>query len=373
MIVIDQDRLVKQFMDFVQIDSPSFAEAPFVLALGKELKALGLAVENDRTGQNGAGNLFSELPGTDRGLPPILLCMHTDTVEPGRGIKPRLEDGQIRSAGTTILGADNKSAVAATLEAIRWLQASRPAHGDLEFLFTWGEERGHQGARVFDVSRLHARIGFVPDGGGPLGTIITQAPYYDSVRATFVGKAAHAGLAPESGISAIVMASKAISRMTLGRIAEGTTANLGKISGGAGRNIVPEKVEIEGEARSLVLEQLETQVKKMQAAMEEAAREVGGQVQVEVKREYDGFHIGDDDASVRIAQRASRTVGLIPTIASTNGGSDGNDLNAQGIRTIVLGMGGRDYHSTQESISVSELVKLTELITALVVESGRNR
>src|SRR4030042_6863688 len=122
MIAIDQDRLVEQFMDFVQIDSPSFEEASFVLALGKELKALGLAVENDRTGQNGAGNLFSVLPGTDRNLPVIVLCMHTDTVEPGRGIKPRLEDGQIRSAGTPLLGADNKPGGGATVEAIRWPQ-----------------------------------------------------------------------------------------------------------------------------------------------------------------------------------------------------------------------------------------------------------
>jgi len=303
----------------------------------------------------------------------LLRCPVPRRSEPGRGIKPRLENDQIRSDGTTILGADNKSAVAATLEAIRWLQASRPAHGDLEILFTWGEERGHQGARVFDVSRLHARIGFVPDGGGPLGTIITQAPYYDSVRATFLGKAAHAGLAPEKGISALVMASKAITRMNLGRIDEETTANLGKISGGSGRNTIPERVEVEGEARSLDFRKLEKQVNQMRMAMEEAARELGGQVQVEIKREYDGFHIGDDDPSVRIAQRASRTVGLIPTIASTNGGSDGNDLNAKGIRTIVLGMGGRDYHSTQETISVAELVKLSEWIAAVVMESGRNR
>jgi tripeptide aminopeptidase len=371
MIIIDQDRLVKQFMDFVRIDSPSFEEAPFVAALEEELKKLGLAVENDHSGRNGAGNLFSVLPGTNRDIPPILFCMHTDTVEPGRGIKPRLENGWIRSDGTTILGADNKSALAGTLEAVRWLQAQRPAHGDVEFLFTWAEERGHQGARAFDISRLHARIGFVPDGGGPLGTIITQAPYYDSVRATFVGKAAHAGLAPESGISAIVMASQAVSRMPLGRVAEGTTANIGKISGGAGRNIVPEKAEIEGEARSLVLENLEAQISKMRMAMEEAAQAMGGQVQVEINREYDGFHVREDDFSVRIAERASQRVGLIPSIASTNGGSDGNDLNAKGIRTIVLGMGGRDFHSTQEAISVADLVKLSEWIAAVVVEAGR--
>jgi tripeptide aminopeptidase len=369
----NQERLVRQFMDFVQVDSPSFEEYPFVAALEKELRALGLSVENDRTGRNGAGNLFSVLPGKNPNLPPILLGMHTDTVQPGRGIKPRLEGDRIRSDGTTILGADNKSALAASLEAIRCLQSSAPAHGDVEFVFTWGEERGHQGAKLFDPSRLRSRIGFVPDGGGPLGTIITRAPYYDSLRATFLGRAAHAGIAPESGISAIVMASRAISRMKLGRIAEETTANLGKICGGSGRNTVPERVEIEGEARSQVLEQLEAQVRGMSLAIEEAARGSGGQVQVEIKREYDGFHIEEDATPARIAREACRSIGLTPITTGTNGGSDANEFNARGIQTVVLGMGGLDYHSTKESISPAELVKLTEWIIALVVESSRQK
>ena len=371
MITPNQERLIKQFMDFVQIDSPSFSEAPFVSSLAGELKKLGLAVENDRTGKTGAGNLLAVFPGTNRSLRPILLCTHTDTVEPGRGIKPRLEAGQIRSDGSTILGGDNKSAIAATLEAIRGLQSSRPEHGDVELLFSWGEERGHLGAKAFDTSRLRSRIGFVPDGGGPLGTIITRAPYYDSIRATFLGKAAHAGISPEKGISAIVMASRAISRMKLGRINEETTANLGKISGGSGRNTVPERVEIEGEARSLTGEQLEDQIRHIRSAMEDAAREAGGKVEVQVKREYDGFSVGKDELPVKIALAASRAVGFDPTVASTNGGSDGNEFNAKGIQTIVLGMGGQGYHSTEESITVEELVKLAEWIGALVVEAGR--
>jgi tripeptide aminopeptidase len=297
--------------------------------------------------------------------------MHTDTVEPGRSIKPRLEGTRIHSDGTTILGADNKASIAATLEVIRWLQSSRPEHGDVELLFTWGEERGHLGAKAFDTSRLRSPIGFVPDGGGPLGTIIHRAPYYDSIRAAFIGKAAHAGISPEKGISAIVMASRAVSRMKLGRINEETTANLGKISGGSGRNTVPERVEIEGEARSLVLEQLEDQIRHIRAAMEDTAREAGGRVEIQVKREYNGFSVGKDEAPVKIALAAARAVGLHPVITSTNGGSDGNDLNEKGVQTIVLGMGGQGYHSTQESITVEELGKLAEWIGALVIEMGR--
>ena len=373
MFTINEERLVKQFMEFVQVDSPSLEETPFVSALAEELKKLGLAVENDRTGKNGAGNLLAVVPGTNRSLQPILLGMHTDTVEPGRGVKPRLEDGQIRSDGSTILGADNKSAIASTLEVIRWLQSSRPEHGDVELLFSWGEERGHLGAKAFDTSRLRSRIGFVPDGGGPLGTIIHRAPYYDSIRAAFIGRAAHAGISPEKGISAIVMASLAIGRMKLGRIDEETTANLGKISGGSGRNTVPERVEVEGEARSLVREQLEDHIRHLRSAMEETARQAGGKVEVQVKREYEGYSVGKDEPPVRIALAASRAVGLNPVITSTNGGSDANDLNEKGIQTIVLGMGGQAYHSTRESITVEELVKLAEWIGALIIEAGKNR
>jgi tripeptide aminopeptidase len=271
------------------------------------------------------------------------------------------------------LGADNKSAVAATLEVIRWLQSSRPEHGDVELLFSWGEERGHLGAKAFDTSRLRSRIGFVPDGGGPLGTIIISAPFYDSIRAAFIGKAAHAGISPEKGISAIVMAARAIGRMKLGRIDEGTTANLGKISGGSGRNTVPERVEVEGEARSLILGPLEDQIRHICSTMEDAAREAGGKVEVQVKREYDGFSVGKDELSVKIALAASRVVGLTPTVTSTNGGSDANEFNPRGIQTLVLGMGGSGYHSTQESIAVDELVKLAEWIGALVIEAGKGR
>ena len=189
----------------------------------------------------------------------------------------------------------------------------------------------------------------------------------------FIGKAAHAGISPEKGISAIVMASRAIGRMNLGRISEETTANLGRISGGSGRNTVPERVEVEGEARSLVREKLEAQIRHMRSTMEEAAKEAGGKVEIQVKREYDGFSVGKDEAPVKIALAASRAVGLNPVITSTNGGSDGNDLNEKGIQTIVLGMGGQGYHSTQESITVEELVKLAEWIEALIIEMGRRQ
>ncbi len=367
MVTVNEERLVGQFVEWVQLDSPSLEEAPFVLALERELKDMGLKAENDQTGRNGAGNIFAVVPGTDPSMIPILISAHMDTVEPGRGIQPRIQDGQIVSGGTTILGADNKAAIAASLEAIRWLMAAQPSHGDVEFLFTWGEERGHQGAKAFDFSRARARMGFVPDGEGPIGTIITQAPYYDSLRATFLGQAAHAGIEPEKGVNALVMASRAITRMDLGRIDPETTANLGLITGGSARNTVPERVGVEGEARSLDPGKLVNQVRKMQKAMEEAAQELGGRVQVEVRHEYDGFRFPGDEPVVRAALAASRAIGLQPVITRTCGGSDGNELNANGIPTVVLGIGGTDFHSPRERMAISALVKLTQLIAALIV------
>jgi tripeptide aminopeptidase len=296
--------------------------------------------------------------------------MHLDTVEPGRGIKPRIENGEIRSDGTTILGADNKAAIASTLEAIRRLKDERPPHGEVEVLFTWGEERGHRGAKAFDYSRLRSKIGFVPDGGGPLGTVITRAPFYESIRAIFQGRAAHAGISPEKGINAIVMAGQALTRVSLGRLDEETTANIGWIKGGSGRNTVPEQVEMEGEVRSLSLEKLQIQAAKIQSALESSAREAGGQVSIQVKREYDGFRIRESDLPARIAAAAAGAVGLPPAVTATCGGSDANELNANGIAAVVLGMGGGGYHTFEEHISISELVKSAEWIAALVTEAA---
>jgi tripeptide aminopeptidase len=368
LINVDEYRLVAQFMDFVGIDSPSFGEAAFLVKLEKELSKLGLSVKNDKTGKDGVGNLYTMLPGKAPHLPPILICAHMDTVEPGKDIKPRIEGEVIKSDGTTILGADNKSAIAAILEVINQLKIGRIAHGDIEFLFTWGEERGHQGAKQFDASRIRSKIGFVPDGEGNIGTIITSAPYYNSLNVTFYGRASHAGISPERGINALVMASRVINRITLGRIDDETTANFGSITGGIARNVVPDKINMVGEIRSLNLSKLEEQVEVMKTVIEDTAREMGGEVQVEIKREFNGYKIKENELPVHIAITASTLIGLEPHVIKSCGGSDANELNAKGIKTIVLGMGGHDFHSNSESIAISELVSLTKFLAAIVVK-----
>lgn len=367
---IDMDRLVSQFLEFVQIDSPSFEETAFVERLMRGLRDLGLDPSNDGTGRNGAGNILAVVPG-NAAAQPVMISLHVDTVEPGRGIKPRVEQGVIRSDGTTILGADNKAAVAATLEAVRFLQASGARHGDIELVFSWGEERGLNGARALDISRLRSKIGFAPDGGGPLGSIVTRASYHDTIVAKFHGRAAHAGVEPEKGISALVAAARAINRMPLGRIDSETTANVGVIQGGTARNAVPERVQFEGEARSLDVQKLDRQTRLMRLAIESAAREVGATVEIDHTREYDGYSIGADELPVRIASAAASAVGLEASLTTTGGGSDANIYNAKGVRTVVLGMGGKAFHSTEENIAVADLARLAELLAAIVIEAGK--
>ena len=209
---IDKDRALATFLELVRIDSPTYEERPIIERIARELEALGLPVFNDATGRDGAGNLHARLPGTRSDLPPLLLCAHTDTVEPGRGVQPLVRDGVVRTDGRTILGADNKASVTALLEAVRIVVRNNLPHREVDLLFTWGEERGHAGAVAFDARRLRARLGVTLDDTADPGAITVAAPAYTSILARFVGKAAHAGAAPEQGVSAIVAAAHAVRR-----------------------------------------------------------------------------------------------------------------------------------------------------------------
>ncbi|MHB1131821.1 MAG: M20/M25/M40 family metallo-hydrolase [Chloroflexota bacterium] len=369
-MAIDRERLLGQFLAFVQIDSPSFEEARFDEMLSEELAALGLSVSNDRSGQDGAGNLLAVLPGTDPALPALLVGTHVDTVEPGRGVKPRVENGVVVTDGTTILGADNKAAVAATLEAIRHLQTAKPRHGDVEFLYTWGEERGLLGAAVFDAGRLRSRIGFIVDSS-EMAKIVTRAPWQTTLVATFTGKAAHAGSEPEKGINAILAAAKAIAAMPLGRLDAETTANVGKIAGGTARNAVPENAVLEGEARSLDQAKLERQVGVMTRALEEGAAALGARVELDWQQQYQGYHLADDSPAVRVSLAALRALGLQPYLGSSGGGTDANHLVAKGVPCAVLGIGYEDIHSTREHIAVDDLVRTAQLLVNIVEETAR--
>ncbi|MEK3881526.1 M20/M25/M40 family metallo-hydrolase [Paenibacillus sp. PL2-23] len=376
--MVQKDRLVHEFMELVQIDSETKYEGEISKVLKEKFGALGLALTEDdaaaKTG-HGANNLFAmlEASGGAEDAPTLLFTSHMDTVTPGRGIKPRLEsDGYIRSDGTTILGADDKAGLAAMLEAIRVLKEGGIPHGRVQFVITVGEESGLLGARSMDASKLEADYGFALDSNGSIGDIAVAAPTQAKVTIKLFGRSAHAGVNPEDGISAIQVASKAISRMPLGRIDFETTANIGKFEGGGATNIVCEYVKLDAEARSLVQDKLDAQLKAMKDAVESAASEFGARAEFESDVIYPAYKYEDGDEIVELAKAAIISIGAKPKTFHSGGGSDANVFNGLGVPTVNLAVGYEHIHTTKEQIKADDLVKTAELVVAIIRQaSGR--
>ena len=365
---VQRERIIGEFVELCRIDSPSRHEAAIAAELEQRLRALGLAVRNDDSGPE-TGNLIASWPANGPGQP-ILLTTHMDTVEPGRGIQPRLVDGFVASDGTTILGADAKAGLAAILEGLRALGEAGSPHPLIEVVFTWGEELGHAGAAELDFGSFAARLGFCLDALCPVGTVVNHAPGYDRIEAVFKGRGAHAGSEPERGISAIVAAAHAIVGMRLGRIDSETTANLGMIRGGTVRNAVPAEVVLGGEARSLDSAKLEAQVAHMVERCEAGARQVGAQVELQVEHAYLPYRIDSESPVARLAAAAAGRAGLTPTFSPTGGGSDANNFNAAGLPMVVLGIGCIGGHTVDERVAVSDLEALARQVVALVEEAA---
>ncbi|MGM8213348.1 M20/M25/M40 family metallo-hydrolase [Virgibacillus sp. W0430] len=372
LIEINEARLVNEFMELVQIDSETKNEEAIATVLKEKFRTLGLDVIEDnskpKTG-HGAGNLICNLIGNDEKIEPILFTAHMDTVSPGKSIKPFIKNGYIQTDGTTILGADDKAGITSLLEMIRVLKENNISHGNIQIIITVGEESGLIGAKNIDTSLISATYGYALDSDGAVGTIIVAAPTQAKILAKVEGKAAHAGVAPEKGVSAITVAAKAIARMPLGRIDEETTANIGYFKGGQQTNIVCDYVEILAEARSLNRVKLDKQVRKMKQALEQTASKHGGNATVSSEIMYPGFNLQEDDVVITTAQRAAKAIGLESELSSSGGGSDANILSSYGIPTANLAVGYEAIHTTNERIAIESLVKLTELTTRIVKEA----
>ncbi|CAN7334303.1 tripeptidase T [Rossellomorea sp. LjRoot5] len=370
--MINEERLLNEFLELVQIDSETKEEAEIAKVLTKKFSDLGVEVfEDDTMGEtgHGAGNLICTLKGNKDGVDTIYFTSHMDTVVPAKGVKPTLkEDGYIYSDGTTILGADDKAGLATMLESVRVLKENNISHGDIQFIITVGEESGLVGAKALDSSLVKAKYGFALDSDGKVGNIIVAAPTQAKVMATIYGKTAHAGVAPEKGVSAITIAAKAISKMPLGRIDEETTANIGRFEGGKATNIVCEQADILAEARSLVPEKMEAQVEKMKVAFTSVAEEMGGKAEVEVQIMYPGFKFKDGDEVVEVAKRAAKKIGRPSELLTSGGGSDANVIAGFGVPTVNLAVGYEEIHTKSERMPVEELNKLSEMVIAIIQE-----
>jgi tripeptide aminopeptidase len=356
------------FVELARVPSPPGEERAVADRVLEYLGGLALPVEEDDAGAkigSTIGNLLCRLEPTAEGAP-LFFCAHLDTVPPQGPIEPVLDDGVLRNAGGTILGADNKAAVAAMLEAVRLVVAENRPHGGIELLFTPKEEVGLRGAAAFDQDRLRARMGYVYDHAGPVGEVILGAPFQCKLDASFHGRAAHSGMYPEEGRSAIVAAARAIADLRLGRLDEETTANVGEIQGGTARNIVPDRCSFAAEARSHNERKLGELIQEMLETITFAAQLAECDVETEVDPSARGYRFKRDDEPVRIAAEALERAGLQPTYGLSGGGADANVFNERGLECVNLANGMTDIHTPDERISVADLELMVDVTLALV-------
>jgi tripeptide aminopeptidase len=370
---VERRRLNETFARLCAIPSPFGSERACAEAVARDLASMGIDVEEDGTAQEAGGqcgNLLARIPG--RSQRSILLCAHLDTVPEDGVVEPVIVDDGWESAGDTILGADNKAAVAVLVELAR--RCATPSHPPspvgIELLFTVCEENALAGAKAFDASSLRSEWGYVFDHASPIGEIIVATPTYYRFDADFRGTPAHAGIRPEAGRSAIEAAARAIGAMRLGRIDEETTANVGAISGGqrGGTNVVPERCHVVGETRSLDPAKAEAMIAELIGHIHDAANTPACMCDVDVAtaRLFDGYRHAPAAPSVLAAEAALRACGYEPTRRSTGGGSDANALQAAGLLCTNLANGTERNHEPGERVSVAALEGMLDVALALL-------
>lgn len=365
--IINKKRLTDTFFELLKINSESKNEKEIAVFMEKRLQSLGMDVKNDKCGKkfgSNSGNIIAENKDiSDENKRPIFLAAHMDTVKLEGDVIPKIVDGKIINDNRDcILGGDDKVALAAILEAFSLIKENKIPVGKVYIVLTISEEIGILGAKELDIDSIGAKYGFVFDAEGDIGVINNQAPFHNYMRFEITGKSAHAGIEPEKGINAISISADAISRTRTGRIDNATTVNVGKIKGGTATNIVPEKVIVECEARSLSEKRLEEVSGSIEKTFKDAAKQKNASVHLKKIREYDGFNIDIGDYSIRIARKAIKNLGIEPKIIATGGGSDINVFNAKGKSSVNLSSGMERVHSKEEYVKVDQLARLVELI-----------
>lgn len=367
--MIQEQRLLQTILELVQIDSESRNERGVADYVTAKLQALGYSVKEDNAGAaigGNAGNIIAYHEGNGTGKS-VLFCAHMDTVAPGNGVSPVVEENMVRSDGTTVLGGDDKAGIAAILEALQSIHEDNTAHGLLQVVFTVAEEVGLLGAKQLNLADLApVDAAFFFDSDGMPNQICVASPYHIDITATFHGRASHAGVEPEKGISAVQMAAKAIAAMQLGRLDEETTANIGIIHGGSATNVVAGETVIYGEARSLKKEKVEAQIAHMQHCCEAAAEAAGGMVDVQIEECYAAIALDETSTTVQLAKKAVQQLGLVPKLVKSGGGSDANVFCGKGIPATNIGCGMNNVHSVQEYLNLSEVKAAAEFVQAVL-------
>jgi tripeptide aminopeptidase len=362
--------MLDRFAVLCEIPSPTGEEREVADAVLDELRGLGVDVAEDASAtpaQAGAGNLVARIPGReDRWLS---FFAHLDTVPHDGPIQVVREGGVFRSAGETILGADNKAAVTVLIElAARHVRD--PAAAGLELVFTVAEEDGLRGAKQLDTAALRSRFGFVLDHASPIGEVIVAAPTHKRLIAEFTGQEAHAGLHPENGNSAIAAAAMAVSEMKLGRLDEETTANIGMIEGGTASNVVAGHCRILGEARGVDGERAAAVIGEMVDACTWGASQHDCDVDARVSEMFRGYRLDPKSEGVRVASEALAAAGHEPRLVVTGGGSDANALIVAGYEAVLLANGTEANHTPDELVTEDALVDMLRVCEAATELAG---
>lgn len=369
--MINKERLINTFIDYVKVDSESLNEGRFSDLMVKELKSLGMDVWTDNAGEkigSNGNNVYAYMEGT-KDIEPLIFSCHMDTVKPGVGIDPIIENGIITSKTDTILGGDDKSGIVALIEALKVIKENNLPCGPVEIILTISEEDGLKGSKNVEYDKLKSKRVLVLDSSGDVGKIIINAPSHNKMTFKVKGKPSHAGGSPENGISAIMVASEAISNMKLLRIDEETTANIGKFNGGVATNIVCPEVEVVAEARSLDNEKLKAQTQHMVKCFEDAVNKYGAELEYEIVNNYKAYNIDKEDALVKMAEGVYEKLGIQAILTSSGGGSDANNYNTKGLTAINIATGMQKPHTLGEYIKVQSLIDITRFVLKVMLRN----
>ena len=370
--MVKENRLVQTFIDMASISSPSLKEREVGDYLLKALKELGMEAYEDNAGEvhsGNCGNIIGVLkaPGKKK----VLFSAHMDTVLPCDKITPIIENGIIKSDGTSVLGGDDKGGIAAILEMINVIKENKLDHPEIIVVFSIAEEIGLRGARVFDIEKYSPDYSFILDSSGKPGVAIVQAPYSAKGEMKIIGKPAHAGISPENGINALTVASHAITKIKLGRIDSETTSNIGIVRGGEAVNIVMPELSIMYEARSFQGEKLDNLLKETNDIFAATAKEFGAEFINDVKKGYDGFTLDPESEILKCFAKACANIGLESTQKSSGGGSDANVYNAKGFKAVNLAVGMSKVHTKEEFIEIKDMVDTAKLILEVSKELSK--
>ncbi|MDR0304969.1 MAG: M20/M25/M40 family metallo-hydrolase [Chitinispirillales bacterium] len=368
--MINENRLRELFLSLVKIKSESKFEADLAKKIEEIFNGLGYSVEFDDCAKNLGGNcsnMVVKIDG-DKSKDVVLLSTHLDTVIAGGEIEPVVENDVIKSGGNSILGADDKAGISAVIEAITILKENKINHPPLLLVFSVCEEIGLMGVKYCKISQKDVKYGIVVDAGGKIGTIVNQAPYYNSWTIKIHGKSAHTGIEPQKGINAVVLASKLIKELPTGKISKNSSANIAKINGGTADNIVPDFVEISGEIRSCNLEKINEIVEIYKEAIKKFNKKNENRAEIEIIRKYDGFSLDKNSPLIQKLCAAAKKTGKTPKIISSGGGSDANFFNKKGIPTSVISCGMANVHTHEEYINFSDIVDCTKMILNFISE-----